>query len=199
MYPLFETICVKDGVIQNLEWHQKRYERSYSDFYLKKPTEKLFEDVVVPFEFSTSLCKLRISYNEFSKKIEFEESSFIIGKTLKLVHVEHIDYSLKYTDRDQLKLLFAQRGACDDVLISKNGMITDTAYANIVFTDGTKWYTPSTPLLKGTCRARLLAEKSIELADISIKDLKQYIGFNLINAMNDLDKDNFVKIENILE
>lgn len=198
MYPLFETICIKDGVIQNLEWHQKRYERSYQSFYSKKAPETLFEGVAVPLEFSTSICKLRISYNEFFKKIEFEESTFVIGKTLKLVQVEQIDYSLKYTDRDQLKLLFAQRGDCDDVLISKNGMITDTAYANIVFTDGTKWFTPTTPLLEGTCRERLLAENSIETADISIKDLKQYVGFNLINAMNNLEKNDFIKIDNII-
>lgn len=197
MYPLFETICVKNGIIQNLEWHQQRYEKSYHSFYSKRAPKTLVEGIEVPSEFSTSISKLRISYNEFSKKIEFEESSFVIGKTLKLVQLEHIDYSLKYTDRDQLKLLFTQRGTCDDVLISKNGMITDTAYANIVFTDGTKWFTPATPLLEGTCRARLLAESQIETAHITTEGLNDFIGFRLINAMNDLDKNSFNKIEDI--
>lgn len=199
MYPLFETLCVMDGAIQNLEWHQKRYERSYLSFYSKKAPEALTEGVTVPTEFSTSISKLRISYNEFSKKVEFEKSTFVIGKTLKLVHFDDIDYSLKYSDRGQLKILFAQRGTCDDVLIIKGGMITDTAYANIVFTDGIKWVTPSTPLLKGTCRARLLAENSIEADEVSEKDLKNFVGFNLINAMHDLDKSSHIKIEYIIK
>jgi len=198
MYPLFETICVKDGVIQNSEWHQKRYAHSYEAYYSKKAPRALIEGITVPTEFSSSVSKLRISYNEFSRKIEFEKSTFVIGKTLKLVHVDDIDYSLKYSNRNQLNNLFARRGTCDDVLISKNGMITDTTYANIVFTDGMKWYTPSTPLLKGTCREKLLEEGQIFEKDISVNDLDNYIGFNLINAMNDLNKKYTHKIENIV-
>ena len=197
MYPLFETICIKDGVIQNLEWHQQRYERSYQDFYSKKAPKTLIEGIDVPLEFSSAIGKLRISYNELSKKIEFEKSTFVIGKTLKLVQLDEIDYSHKYSDRNQLNLLFAQKGECDDVLILKKGMITDTVYANIVFTDGATWFTPTTPLLKGTTRERLLNEEHIYERCITIKDLSDFIGFNLINAMNDLDKKKFNKIENI--
>ena len=49
------------------------------------------------------------------------------------------------------------RGACDEILIIKDGHITDTSISNIVFRlpDGW-WLTPFTPLLKGIMRTYLL-------------------------------------------
>ncbi len=197
MYPLFETVCIKNGVIQNVEWHQKRYETSYEKLFLKLPTDRLLTDIFIPDKFLNGLCKLRIFYNENNSKIEFEKYVSKKIKTLKLVNADDLEYELKYSDRKKLNSLLSQKGNYDEVLIVKKGKITDTSYANIVFTDERKWFTPASPLLKGTCRARLLKEKKIEAIDISIKDLARFKGFNLINAMNDLDKNNFTQIENI--
>ena len=69
----------------------------------------------------------------------------------------------------------------------KNGLITDTSYANIVFWDGQNWLTPSTPLLAGTKRARLLHESKIKEAEIRVDDLIKYEKARIINALNDLD------------
>ena len=199
MYPLFETICVKNRVAQNFEWHQKRYETSYERLYSKTPGENLGTNLYIPEEFAHGLCKLRIRYNESDKKHEFEK--YVPGKvkTLKLVKADDLTYELKYSDRKKLNDLLRLKKSCDDILIGKNGKITDTSYANIVFTDGKKWFTPTTPLLEGTCRARLLAEGTIQAMDISVKNLWRFKGFNLINAMNDLDKNRFIGIDNILE
>jgi len=198
MYPLFETICVKNGIVQNLEWHQKRYETSYAQMYSKSPTDKLGANILIPKECEDGLFKLRIRYNEDDKKYVFEKYISTSIETLKLVKADNLNYELKYSDRRPLNDLYKMKEGCDDVLITKNGKITDTSYANIVFTDGKKWFTPSTPLLKGTCRQRLLEEGRLFEKDISISELKYFIGFNLINAMNDLEENDFTKIENIL-
>jgi 4-amino-4-deoxychorismate lyase len=55
--------------------------------------------------------------------------------------------------------------------------------AILVFFDGTKWITPSQPLLMGTRRAALLKAGIISEASIQIKDLNKFIDFKLINAM----------------
>ena len=71
-----------------------------------------------------------------------------------------MNYDLKYFDRkifDDLK----KNIKADDILIIKNGFITDTSIANILFFDGKKWITPKKPLLKGTVRERLLRMKLI--------------------------------------
>jgi 4-amino-4-deoxychorismate lyase len=83
-----------------------------------------------------------------------------VVRTLKVVHADDIDYSLKYLDRTCLTGLI-DRGVADDVLIVKNGFVTDTSYSNIVFTDGLRWIMPDTPLLRGTMREKLLIEGTI--------------------------------------
>lgn len=42
-----------------------------------------------------------------------------------------VNYERKFLDRSALDEIFAQRGANDDVLIEKNGILTDTTIANI--------------------------------------------------------------------
>ena len=84
--------------------------------------------------------------------------------------------------------LFAQRGNCDDVLIVKKEKITDSSYANVVFFDGKDWCTPKDPLLKGTCRARLLDQGRIKEAALGVEDLKKFQGLKLINALRDMNQ-----------
>jgi 4-amino-4-deoxychorismate lyase len=77
--------------------------------------------------------------------------------SLKLVDVcSDFDYHLKFADRSALNSLRELRGDCDEILIVKNGYITDTSYSNVVFTDGQHFVAPSTFLLPGTMRASLL-------------------------------------------
>ena len=67
-------------------------------------------------------------------------------------------YRLFFQEHRQKKLnsLFQIRQDKDDILIVKNGLLTDTSIANIALYDGNDWYTPLHPLLKGTKRAELL-------------------------------------------
>ena len=71
-----------------------------------------------------------------------------------MIDNDDICYPYKYTDRDNINRLIELRGDCDDILIIKNGMVTDSSYANVVFRDlNGNWVTPSTFLLPGTIRA----------------------------------------------
>lgn len=69
-----------------------------------------------------------------------------------------IDYRYKSTDRKELEALYALRGNQDDVLIVRNNLLTDTSIANVALEKEGVWYTPRTPLLKGTKRALLLEQ-----------------------------------------
>jgi 4-amino-4-deoxychorismate lyase len=84
--------------------------------------------------------------------------------------------------------LWAKRGTCDDVLIVKGDLITDSWYCNILFSNGKNWYTPDQPLLAGTCRARLLAEGKIMSRRIEVEDLHHFTHFKLVNAMRDIEE-----------
>lgn len=129
------------------------------------------------------LQKCRIKYANEIIEIGFFPYTFPKINSLKILVDNDIDYSFKYDDRSALNLLYKQRETCDDILIIKNGLITDTSYANILFYNGKDWLTPEKPLLKGTQRAKLLSEEKIKTADIRLEDLKYFTNARLINAM----------------
>ncbi len=197
-YPLFETICIKDGMLLNKQWHKKRFEYSYQSYYGNKPTLQILENILFPEKYKTGIIKLRISYNKTSKKEEYEKYTLKNIETLKIVFDDTIDYSLKYTNREKLNKLLAKKGNCDDILIIKNGKVTDSSYTNIIFNDGTNWVTPSSALLKGTARERLIHAGIIKEKDIFIEDIKKFNSFKLINAMRDFDSVSETDIKNII-
>jgi 4-amino-4-deoxychorismate lyase len=183
MFPLFETLKILDGEFHNLPYHQRRFEYSFELHFGMKPFFPFQQVVTVPEEFQKGLVKLRLLYTKDDFKLEFSNYSPRRISTLKVIESNNISYSLKFTDRSQINGLLKQKGDCDDILIVKNGLITDTSIANIVFYYGKKWVTPSTPLLKGTCRDKLLNDGTIKEEKIKINDLLKFKGFCLINAM----------------
>jgi len=198
MFPLFETIKICDGKIFNLKWHQWRFEQSCKNYFGKLATYKLTNVISLPDSVKTGLFKLRLSYNLDHYKLEFNPYTYKKISSLKMICSDHIEYTLKYSDRNQLNELLAQKDNCDDILIIKNILITDTSFTNIVFLDGEKWITPKTPLLKGTCRERLLHKQKIFEAEIKVDDLHRYQSFKLINAMRDFDETESLAMKNII-
>tara|TARA_B100000902_G_scaffold396727_1_gene458537 strand:+ start:789 stop:1385 length:597 start_codon:yes stop_codon:yes gene_type:complete len=188
MYPLFESLCVQEGQLLHPRWHLKRFEKTFLNYYGKAPTFNLLESPNIPTKFSKGKVKLKILYNEKNRKLDFQLYKKQDIQSLRLVHTEVLDYTHKYTKREKLEALFAQREDCDDVLIVRKGSITDSSYANVVFFDGKNWCTPQLPLLKGTCRARLLAQSIIKEIPLGVDDLKKFQGLKLINALRDMDQ-----------
>ena len=76
------------------------------------------------------------------------------------------------------------------MIFLKNGKVTDSSYANIIFFDGIQWFTPSTFLLNGTCRQRLLNEGKITEAPIHYTDIRDFQQIGFINAMLDMGEFN---------
>ncbi|MDE3248840.1 MAG: aminotransferase class IV [Bacteroidota bacterium] len=197
MFPLFESVCIVNGKIQHGAWHQRRYEAACRAFYQQAPAAPLFEGIAIPEECYRGKYKLKIQYNKSHRRWQFDPYLVKRIGSLQMVTDDSIDYALKYTNRSRLDELFQQRGDCDDVLIVKNGRITDSSHCNIVLFDGRSWYTPDTPLLRGTARERLLHAKRIKAAPVMIDNIHQYKGFKLINAMRELDEVPMESMENI--
>ena len=197
MFPLFESICVINGKILNQKWHQIRYQKAYKKYFGKVSQFNLLDQVYIPKEFKKGRVKLKVLYGEKEREIHFEQYTFKIINTIRLVHTINLEYSLKLRQRGKLNELFAKKGNCDDVIIVRNGLITDSSYANLIFFDGSEWITPKVPLLEGTCRARLLASGKIKTGNIGIKELSAFKGFKLINAMRGMNQ-KLIPIEGIV-
>ena len=119
------------------------------------------------------------------EEISFERYTAGKVSSLKLIEAP-IDYPFKFADRKTLNTLLAQKDDCDEILITRNGLITDTSYSNVVFNKGDQYFTPKNPLLNGTKRQKLLREGRIREKEIVVDALGQYERVYLINAMLDL-------------
>lgn len=185
-YDLFETLKVVNGNIQNIHYHDERVNRSRLSLYDIHTKIKLADSIKVPKECASGIFKCRIAYGKTIGEPVFEPYIRKAVNTISIVLSNIIDYKYKFTDRNELNSLMKQRGHSDEILILRNGLITDTSIANIAFNDGSKWLTPKEPLLKGTKRSMLLDENIIEAADISLSMLSQFKEASIFNAMIEL-------------
>lgn len=198
MYPLFESIQIKNGEILNPSYHQERFRNSYLQYFNSEPLYKLLENVIIPKNYRKGIVKLRIKYDATVKFSEFGHYTKKNIRTLRLVDGKNVNYVHKFSDRKALDQLWSLRNDCDDVLIIKDGFITDTWYANIVFFDGSQWITPNTYLLNGTCRSRLIQKGMIKEIEVRPSNLKDFTGFKIINAMMDFEDQKLLDIANII-
>ena len=195
MYPLVESIKAENGQYFLLDYHQNRLERTFHAVF-QRPCPWRIKDLL-PAAPIKGLFKLRLLYNEADYSIEVLPYVPKPSKTLKLIEIGDYTYPHKWTDRSIINTAFAQRGTCDDILMIKNGLLTDTSYANIVLFDGSKWVTPEKPLFEGVQRSYLLDHKKIKTATITTTALSNYQSFQLINAMNPFEENRFVAVEGI--
>jgi len=195
---LFETIRIHNGVPENLHYHQARLNQAMQHFFEGVPPIDLLHHIEAPAGCKQGIFKCRVTYGRQVISIDFEPYTPKVIATLKLVEDNSISYSYKFADRTALNALREKRGDCDEILIVKNGLVTDTSYSNIAFYDGLRWVTPSTPLLRGTLRSFLLHQGLISEADISLTDLRHYSKARLINAMLPLGTGNDIQTSKIL-
>jgi len=183
MSQLLESIYLNHGEFRNLSYHEARMRGASRDIFKKELTIEL-RSLLTEMDYpSQGVYKTRIVYDTEIRKIEFVPYQVNPIQSLKIVHSDTISYEHKFLDRAALHKLFSQRGDADDILIVKQGFITDTYYANIIFRKADVWYTPRKCLLKGTMRQYLLDTSLIVEADIDVSDYLNYESFKLINSM----------------
>lgn len=188
MCRFIETIRLENGRFENLMFHQQRLDHTqrihFGTSFNINLKEKLSKALKENFSAQPAgLFKCRIVYSKQIHEIRFIPYSFPSIQSLQMVKADTIEYSSKYENREQLNRLFALRKNADDILIVKNGRITDTSFCNVLFFNGKDWITPEHPLLKGTQRAALLYQEKIITASIRPEDLSLFSKIRLINAM----------------
>jgi 4-amino-4-deoxychorismate lyase len=200
MCQLFETILVKSNRLVNLEYHNARVNESRRTLFHSADKWDLAELISLPVLDASVVYKCRFMYSKKVDHIEFLTYSPRIINNLYLVSVIELDYSFKYVNRDRIEKLRKSRteNPDEDILIVKDGCISDTSYANIAFHNGAFWVTPDTPLLKGTKRASYLQNGKLVEKRITPDNLVQYQKARLINAMLDLETGGEIRIENII-
>lgn len=187
---LLETIKIEEGQIHNLSYHQARCDQSRQILFGSTDRLDLSSVIEAP---KHGVYRCRILYGISLHSIEYIPYSPKKITSLKIVPSD-IDYSFKYADRSALDALLLANKEVDEVIIEKNGYLTDTTIANIAFYDGRQWFTPEVPLLKGTMRAKLIEEGFLQTKNIKREDLGEYTQVALMNAMIGFKIINPVKI-----
>ena len=169
------------------EYHQRRLEATLQAYGIQAQYD-LHALLSPPGQ---GLYRCRVLYDGNKIDISYRPYQMRTFNSLQAVEDNSIDYGYKYADREQLDALFAKRAESDDIVIVKNGLITDTTIANIAFFDGENWVTPAQPLLHGTTRQRLIDEGRLIEKTVSVQDLSLYSKVAVMNAMT-----GFVEVRN---
>ena len=183
MCQFVETICIENGKPRNLSYHVQRLNLTMRTFF---PESKAIgeHELLTDIPNVQGLQKARVVYNENGiTERSFAPYSIRKINSIAIVEGNDISYSWKSTDRSALMRLREKAPGYDEVIIIKNGCVTDTSYTNLCFFDGKEWLTPDTPLLRGTMRQKLLDEGIIREARILKSDLNKFQSVSLINAM----------------
>ena len=185
MCQFLETIQLLDGEFKRLVFHQARMEKAMADFY---PDEccPVLSKILTETDFpKIGLFKCRIVYDREIRLIEFLPYISPKISTLKIIEVEIDSLPYKMADRTDYQKAFAQKGQYDDVLLVKNGLLTDASYCNIALFDGVQWFTPRYPLLMGVNRAELLSKGILIEREIKLDELMNFQRISLFNALNE--------------
>ncbi len=190
-----ETIRIRNSVAENLSFHIQRM-RDTSSYYGFNLDMTLVNNV-----FNNSFdkgieYKLRIIYGKDYFSYSYEKYNRREIRSLKIIEAKDLFYGFKFENREEINRLFGERGNCDDIIITQNGYFTDTSFSNLVFlSKDNKLFAPSTYLLNGTMRKRLIQSSIIQ--EKEIMRLTDYKGVYLINAMNSIEDNQFISINSI--
>jgi 4-amino-4-deoxychorismate lyase len=202
--PLVESICIQDGLILALPYHQSRLDAAQQELGWQDRLELsgLVQQALKAWQqgernrfndptagSSSKKLKCRVLYGREIQSIEIEAYKPRAYHSCAAIEMpSKIDYHLKWSDRgvfDQI-VQSLPKGVCP--LICQHGWLTDALHANIALLLEGQWYTPDTPLLRGTMRQQLIDTKKIRPFPLRREWLSRAEKISLINALNPLEE-----------
>lgn len=192
-----ESIRIKDGVVFNLPYHLKRMNDTCRERFGEDAPNLSFN---IPEDMRQGEVKCRVLYSNKIESIEFIPYTLPSISTFSFVDISelNIDYHLKYACRDEINALKDGLNKSQDIIMVRDGYVTDSSFANLVFTDGKRYFTPEHALLSGTMRASLIDNKFLKVIPIKATDVSTlFTHFTIINAMLPFGTYPLLPIENI--
>ena len=183
---LVESLRCEHGALLNVGGHNRRLNASRKELFGMTDAWDLAELIDIPSVLGPGIYKCRVVYAEKIIKVEFLPYAKKTVTRLRIVADDAIAYPHKYKDRSALDRLRTLAGADEDIIIVRNGLVTDSSAGNLVFDTGSELLTPASPLLRGTRREFLLSRNILKPAAIRQADLLYFKSVHLINAMLDL-------------
>lgn len=189
----------RPGFIETIRWSEGRYH--LLDLHSRRVAETLEEmgwpqvgnirDWLpdVPDWLRNMTVKCRVLYGcGGPERVEFEPYTVRRVCSLRMVEGDNLDYHLKFADRSHLMALRNRSMGADEVIVVKNGFVTDTSYSNLIFRTTDGFLTPAQPLLRGVMLRHLLDQGKVSSVALRPEDIlpENRYGITeafLINAM----------------
>lgn len=180
---LIETICIQEGLIPLIDYHNQRANRSRAMLYDMTDQIHLAEYIDLS-KLPAPTTKCRIIYDQYIRAVQYLPYRIKLIDSLQLVKIDSdYCYQHKYQNRAKLEQYYQLKKEKDDVLMVRDQLITDTYYGNVALHKNDLWYTPRNPLLQGTRRQSLLENKEIIESDITADSISTYDRIRVFNAM----------------
>jgi len=196
MSQFIESVSIKDGLVENLDLHNLRCNKARLEVLMLTDTIDLSEVIKPPKCFLKGHIKCRVLFSDKVHEVSYEKYKLRRIAKIQVVENNTIEYAYKFLDRSSLNELYQQKRDADEILIVRNGLLTDAFYYNVALLKGDQWFTPKHPLLNGVQRSRLLKEELIKELDIKLKEINDFSFISLFNALTPLGAIQ-VPIENI--
>ncbi len=188
---LFETLRIEDGRLMHLSWHNGRMNRCRREIFGAK--EELDISKYVGNIPDRGVYRCKVYYTLYIESVDISPYLHTPLRILGVVEAD-MDYGCKYADRSFFEKLRALSPDMDDVVIVRDGLLSDTTTANIALQIDDEWFTPAKPLLEGTTRKRLLEEGRLRERDLHIGDLYDCDSLAVMNALRGFEVVDGVKI-----
>jgi 4-amino-4-deoxychorismate lyase len=130
--------------------------------------------------------RLRLDFGSWG--YSFTIAPFIkrVIRKVGLIGLTHEEYPFKFRDRNWIDQIRNAYPDFDEIIMTKNGLITDSLWANLAFFDGSNWFTPENSLLAGTKQALLLDQNQLTYRAIKRYEIGDYQTISFINALYNL-------------
>jgi len=190
MYPFLESIRLENKKLHFIDLHEARFTRTQKENWglvIYTDLQKLIrQSPGFPKDDhgDQTKYKCRVVYSPADMFIQFIPYTPKNITQLKIVQ-HQMDYPYKSTNRKAFEMLTSKLAPDTEILIFKNGLLTDSSFSNLALYDGRDWWTPKSPLLAGVHRRYLLDNHKLKEADITMADLSSFQKIKLINAMMD--------------
>lgn len=197
MSRFIESIKLENGIPFLLDYHQNRVNRTLKAH--KSSNHINLAGIIERLDLEEKgLFKFRIAY-DLDGNFAFQAIPYAVAEVQSFSILEDIsaNYSFKFEDRNLFELLKSQ-SYTQEIIITKNHLVTDTSISNLLFLKENVWYTPNAPLLNGVQRQYLLDQNKILETEISVNDLNDYSHFQIINSMNGFNESFIYNIDRIV-
>lgn len=183
MFPYFETLACREGIILHVEAHRARCMSTLQQCVPRGQMPSWLSHPVVPEEYTKGFYRVKLQYDGFSWQVDWFPYQRQHHTGLTFYEIGSFEYPHKRTDRTYFENCLRTSG--QEVWLHRNGVLLDTTYSHVALWMQDGWVTPAAWLLPSTKRQVLVDQKLVKESPLNLTDIPRNGYLILYNALRD--------------